>query len=373
MTSAYIINKTSTAAEILLYGYIGNQSNDFSKNFINDFKKLEAANTQINVRINSGGGDVFEGITIYNTLKNSTASVHVYVDGIAASMASVIALGGSKIFMSKYAQLMIHKVSGNASGDAEKFRETANLMDEVEKSLSEIYSNRTGLPIENIQSDWMQRGKDNWFNASEALKNKLVDEIFDGSIKKSPSKIKNAEAVWQFYNTQIQNNLNNKNMETLTPFISFFKLAANATDVDVMNAIQAQAKQNADLLSANEKLTEQNTAFQNQLQESNKQKIKDLIDGAIQSHRIREEQRSTFTTLAEANYDATKVALNAITPYKSIASQLESEDDSTEYKTFREYQEKAPELLAEMKVSNPSKFTALFKKEFGKSPKLTAL
>jgi ATP-dependent Clp endopeptidase proteolytic subunit ClpP len=360
-------------AEILLYGYIGNQSNDFSKNFINDFKKVEATNSQINVRINSGGGDVFEGITIYNTLKNSTATVHVYVDGIAASMASIIALGGSKIFMSKYAQLMIHKVSGNANGDADKLRETANLMDELEKSLTAIYAERTGLSIENVQSDWMQRGKDNWFNAEAALENKLVDEIFDGSIKKSPTKIKNEQDAWQFYNTQIQNNLNSINMEVLSPMISFFKLAANATDVDVMNAIQTQAKQNADLVVANEKLQIENTNFQALLAASQKQKVKDLIDTAIQAKQITEEHRTSFTALAEANYDATKVAINAIKPYQSISGQLVTDEATTEYKTFSEYQKNAPELLAEMKTSNPAKFTALYKKEFGKTPHLISL
>lgn len=371
MTNTYIINSASDSAEILLYGYIGNQSNDFSKNFINDFKKVESTNSQINVRINSGGGDVFEGISIYNTLKNSKANVHVYVDGLAASMASIIALGGSKIFISKYGQLMIHKVSGNVNGDSDKLRETANLMDEMEKSLSEIYSERTGLPVENIKSDWMQRGKDNWFNAEQALKNKLVDEIFDGSIKKSPAKIKSEQDAWQFYNTQIQNNLNQLNMEILSPMISFFKLDANATEVDIMNAIQTQANQNAELLAANEKLEKENSAFQNQLQASQKQKVKDLIDDAIKNHRLREEQRTAFTALAEANYEATKVAINAITPYKSITSQLVTNDEEAEYKTFRDYQEKAPALLADMKTNNPTKFAALFKKEFGKSPNLT--
>lgn len=373
MNNSTNINNQPAPAEILIYGYIGNDTNDFSKNFINDFKKAEASNSHINVRINSGGGDVFEGISIYNTLKNSSATVHVYVDGLAASMASIIALGGSKIFVNKYAQLMIHKVSGVSNGDADKLRETAELMDELQKSLTAIYSERTGLSTESIESTWMQRGKDNWFNAEQALKNKLVDEIFDGSIKKAPSKIKNAHEVWQFYNKQIQNNLNITNMEALSPIISFFKLAANASDIDVMNAIQSQAKHNADLLEANEQLSIENKSFQNQLASNNKQKVNDLIDNAVQSHRIREEQRTVFSTLAEANYEATKIAINAITPYMSITSQLTTDDEQADYKTFREYQEKAPAILAEMKVSNPAKFTALYKKEYGTAPKLTAL
>ena len=139
MINNYIINQSDNSAEILLYGFIGNWKDTDSKQFISDFKKLEAAHNQINVRINSGGGDVFEGITIYNALKNSTATIHIYIDGVAASMASVIALAGSKIFMSRYAQLMIHRVSGSANGDADKLRETASLMDELEKSLLDLH------------------------------------------------------------------------------------------------------------------------------------------------------------------------------------------------------------------------------------------
>src|SRR5436190_12026813 len=107
MSTNYIINQNNSVAEILLYGYIGNWQNNDSKSFISDFKRLEAVHPQINVRINSGGGDVFEGITIYNTLKNSSSTIHIYIDGVAASMASIIALAGTKIFMSRYAQLMI--------------------------------------------------------------------------------------------------------------------------------------------------------------------------------------------------------------------------------------------------------------------------
>ena len=137
LSESYIINQNVSSAEILLYGFIGSWKDTDSKRFISDFKKLEASHNQINVRINSGGGDVFEGITIYNTLKNSSSEVHIYIDGLAASMASVIALAGSKIFMSRYAQLMIHRVSGSANGDADKLRETASLMDELENMIND--------------------------------------------------------------------------------------------------------------------------------------------------------------------------------------------------------------------------------------------
>ena len=66
-------------------------------------------------------------------------------------------------------------------------------MDELEKSLLDIYSTKTGKDVQSIQDTWMQRGKDTWFNAKDAVQQKLVDEIFDGVIKKSPSKNKTAQ------------------------------------------------------------------------------------------------------------------------------------------------------------------------------------
>ena len=374
MSDNYIINQSNNSAEILLYGFIGNWKDTDSKRFISDFKNLETTHNKINVRLNSAGGDVFEGITIYNTLKNSPAEIHIYIDGLAASMASVIALAGSKIFMSRYAQLMIHRVSGSANGDADKLRETASLMDELEKSLLSIYAEKTGMNTEEIQNAWMQRGKDTWFNATDAVKQKLVDEIFDGVIKKSPKKKDNAKDVWQFYNLQIENTLNNNDMQILNQFKSMYGLPETATEQDVLAAFQTQSNKSRELKEENEKLKLQNTEFQNQLQLTQKQKVQDLVEGAIKSNRIPEEQRATYVALAEGNYDATKVALSAITPYRSIASQLQTiSDDAPEYKTFREYQEKAPQLLAEMKDKEPAKYQSLYKKEFGKLPKSVSL
>ena len=197
----------SSTVNILLYGLISANAENQNQNFLSDFKQLENQYSQINVRINSGGGDVFTGIAIYNALKNSPATIHVFIDGIAASIASVIALAGDKIFMSRYAQLMVHKVSGNINGDSEKLREAASLMDEVETSLLSIYTEKTGLEQEHIRNQWLQRGKDSWFNATSALKNKLIDEIFDGVVTKAPKGISNSLEVWNFYDNQLQNSL----------------------------------------------------------------------------------------------------------------------------------------------------------------------
>ena len=163
-------------------------------------------------------------------------------------------------------------------------------------------------------------------------------------------------------------------MQILSQFKNIFGLPETATEQDVLAAFQNQQNTNRNLKEENEKLKQQNTEFQNQLQDANKQKVKDLIENAIKSNRITEENRATYTALAEANFEATKAALNSITPYKSIASQIQTTSEETpEYKTFREYQEKAPALLAEMKDKEPAKYQALYKKEFGKNSKTVSL
>ena len=96
---------------IFLYGDIGDYYDVQSVRVAKELMEAEKAGRRVNVRINSNGGEVYCGIAIYNAIQNSRADVRIYVDGIAASMASVIALCGKHVEMSKYARLMLHSVS----------------------------------------------------------------------------------------------------------------------------------------------------------------------------------------------------------------------------------------------------------------------
>ncbi len=91
------------------------------KQFVSDMNALGDI-THINLHINSPGGDVFEGIAIFNALKNHGAAITVYVDGVAASMASLIAMAGDTVIMPENAFMMIDKPWGSSGGDAEKMR-----------------------------------------------------------------------------------------------------------------------------------------------------------------------------------------------------------------------------------------------------------
>ena len=112
---------------------------DMAPQDVADFLNELSGMTDVNVHINSGGGDVFSGIAIYNILKNSTAQITTYVEGLAASAASIIALAGDIIVIPTSAQFMIHNPWTSAMGDANDFRKTADLLDQIALSLVNVY------------------------------------------------------------------------------------------------------------------------------------------------------------------------------------------------------------------------------------------
>lgn len=128
--------------------------------------------TQIILRINSPGGEVFEGISILNMLRAHKANVTAVVDGLAASAASVIAAGCDDVVMSPGTQMMIHSPSTIVWGDAADMRKTADILDGVEASLIEIYTAKAG------EKDWTTLLADEtWLTAAAAVEMGLADRI----------------------------------------------------------------------------------------------------------------------------------------------------------------------------------------------------
>ena len=177
------VNKASrSAAEILIYGYIGSEDGVLAKEFVKELRELEEEYTQINVRINSGGGNVYDGFAIFNAICNSKANVDTYIDGVAASMGSVIALAGKKCYMSRLAQFMAHRVTGYAYGNADQLRKVAEVQEQLEDAIAGVYARKTGCTEAEAKSKYILTGADKWMNATEALKAKMIDGVYDSSI-----------------------------------------------------------------------------------------------------------------------------------------------------------------------------------------------
>ena len=165
--------------EILLYADIG--PSDWGmidgKSVAAALKDLGDVET-INLRIDSAGGGVFDGMAIYNQLKRHPATVHVTVDGLAASIASVIAMAGETITMGEGTQMMIHDASTFAWGNAGEMRKTADLLDSISGDIAEIYARRSGRTVAEIR-DLMR--DETWFRAQEAVDAKLADSVVAGA------------------------------------------------------------------------------------------------------------------------------------------------------------------------------------------------
>ncbi len=165
--------KANDTAEVSIYDEIGFWGVS-AASFAQDLKNCGNNLKQINLHIHSPGGDVFDGIAIYNLLKNHPANVTVYIDGLAASMASVIAMAGNEVIMPENAMMMIHKPWGIQGGDAEDMRKYADLLDKVENTLIPAYANKTGKTPEELAE---MLSAETWLNGKECVEQGFADKL----------------------------------------------------------------------------------------------------------------------------------------------------------------------------------------------------
>lgn len=160
------------STDVYVYDSIGGWFGMFADEFIEAIGQIKTP--KMNIRLNSPGGSVFEGIAIANAIRNHPANVTVYVDSLAASIASVIALAGDRVVMMPQSQFMVHNASGAAYGDATEMTKMADLLDKQSRNIAEAYAQHTGRPV----AEWQQyMAAETWFTAEEAVAVGLADEV----------------------------------------------------------------------------------------------------------------------------------------------------------------------------------------------------
>lgn len=130
----------------------------------------------IRVRINSPGGDVFDGFAIYNALRQHRSNVIVQVDGVAASAASVVAVAGDEVLMADASFLMIHNAWGMVIGNADELRDAADLLDKVDGQIADAYARKSGSPAADFAS---AMAVETWYTQDEAIDAGLADGTID--------------------------------------------------------------------------------------------------------------------------------------------------------------------------------------------------
>src|SRR5476651_2531617 len=202
--------------------------------------QLEAAAGQdVEVHISSVGGSAFDAIAIYDLLKKYPGNVTTYIDALAASAASIVAMAGQQVVMSKYALLMIHKPMVGSGGNADELLKDVQMLNIVQSRLAQIYMDKTGLDGVTVNS---LIDSVTWLSADQALDLGFIDQIEDYSEAITNSAIiKNytstAPAVYQRCINKILNKNSNMNIENkelidktasvLDKIMNFFKKVVN--------------------------------------------------------------------------------------------------------------------------------------------------
>ena len=171
-----ITMKADGAAEVMIYDEIG--SSWFSdgvtaKGFAEQLKSMGDVKN-IDVRINSPGGSVFEGLAIYNTLANHPASVTVHIDGLAASIATVIAMAGDTINMAENAMFMIHEPRAVVAGTADDMLSMASTLEALTTSATGVYASRSTMPEADVRAAMKS---ETWYSAAQAKAAGFVDSV----------------------------------------------------------------------------------------------------------------------------------------------------------------------------------------------------
>lgn len=167
---------------IYIYDMIGGWFGVTADEMIAQLKEVDTGS--ITLHINSPGGDVFDGVAIYNALRSHKAKVNVVVDALAASAASFIAQSGDTVTMNRGSMMMIHDASAGSYENAAGHRETADILDKVSNSIASIYALRAG----GTEAAWRATMiAEAWYTAQEAVDNGLADKVGEDQAVNDPT------------------------------------------------------------------------------------------------------------------------------------------------------------------------------------------
>ena len=247
-----IVAKSSNEVDIFIYGPVGygtwyEESRDAFE-FVSEFKNLEKKYERINIRINSAGGIIEEGLPIFNVINQSKKETHSYIDGIAYSMAAIIALAANTVHSARNGLFLLHNASGWAFGNAKELRDTSNELDKYDTSLITSLIDKTGLTENEVKEKWFDY-EDHLITAQEAKDAGLIDEIEEKDAD-LPDDIKNMnmKQVMNYLNTLNNNSDEEKFIDkVINKLKNTFNQSTNSQikNTDKMNKEQLQKVANS--------------------------------------------------------------------------------------------------------------------------------
>ncbi len=320
--------KMESEFEILLYGVIGE---DFNGNAMaNWLKDMDERADTIHVRINSNGGSVDEGLSLVSAILSARAYIHVHIDGIAASMAAVIAMCGDKVEMQDFAKLMIHDpyFAGKSSSKlSEKERKCLN---NITDTLQTILSRR-GIEKESIAS---MMTDETWFTADEAKAVGLVDEVVVTPRKEwknlTASELMsrvNAEVVLKEGGQCVKcGNFTHIIKESDMKLIAVkLGLAEAATESEVVSKVGALQSELSAAVAERDRVKQKLEEIEAKQAAERKTEAETLVSAAVADGRINADGRDAWLRDFEKDFEGAKNRLASIPAREKISTQVEKE------------------------------------------------
>lgn len=309
-------------AVILLYGEISDEGGDGkigSRAFVSELMYLDENYPNLNIRINSVGGDVYPGIAIFNAIRQCRSHVTVFIDGIAASIAGVIALAGQRVEMSRYARMMLHNVSGGCYGNKQDLRDMIATIEGLEDTIAEIIGSRCRLSADEIKLTYFD-GADHWLKADEALKLGLVDALYD--VEEHIPEGSTTEDIYRIFTNRLDAFQSQTEIEMKLEDLKKIPRFANCADEE---AAMAAVSETAARAERADELERQNEELQRQLDEQQQERIEQAVTEAVTDGRIDAGQADTYRNLLKNDFKNGSAVLKAMKPKRMLKNELGKE------------------------------------------------
>ena len=360
MSFLHITNQTEESADINLFSRIHDGS---GQSFVNELNFLDSLGlNEIRVRINSKGGDVFEGFGIVSAIRNAKTKIITINEGIAASTAGWILAVGDERRAVDFSQTMTHNPSIDAKNVSEADK---SMLAKIKQSLITIFTNNTGLDAEKVD-ELMNRTT--FMTAKEALKNGIIDSIIS-----TKRKIENSMSPNDLLDLVNNNFEETPKTETMKLISNHLNLNSESNESTVLNAIKDNEK------VANEKFeTEENAhketkttleSVQNELKTLKTDAIEKSVDNAIEDGKVKKEDREKMIKVATESPEAFNMILEAVeTPRQKIGATIDNSasaiDEAKKEWSIRDYEKKDPTALNEMRLNDFENYSKLFEAHY---------
>ncbi len=310
--------------KLYMYGFI---DSIMAESFVKELNWLASVGHKaVDLHINSLGGNNLDGVAIISAMRTCGMEITGYVDGIAASMASLIALYCNKLYMNKYARMLFHQPSGFAQGTVEEMTEQLEFLKTVQDDAIDMYCKRTGMTADQVKSVFMN-GKDNIYMADKALSTGLVDGVFEGEEVELPED-SNAEGVYMAFQTRMESKFSDiMEKQFLSPRMASLLGVAQSADAAAVEA--AMTAMHGKALQAD--------TYKQQLEELNENlttnQVKMKLDKAKEDKLITDQQYTVFMAQYAKNPDALDDVLKTMAPFTSIMTKLNQQPPQTGQRT----------------------------------------